>query len=160
MHHPARRCISLVPTALLGTRTSKRCHRRTARPKRQEKQMSCYVCKGNHYVDLCSRFLAMTPDNGGRLSKSNGGVFRVRSVEKAILRLTAHVGNCAERNVTSQAKTFRTLSRSPADAVRTPRANHSKKFIISSNCSSYAFDKTHQPFERLELSVGENSSAV
>ena len=108
----------------------------------------------------------MTPDNGGRSSKSNGGVFGVRSVEKAILRLTAHVGNCAERNVTSQAKTFRTLSRfymdsrSPADAVRTPRANHSKKFIISSNCSSYAFDKTHQPFERLELSVGENSSAV
>ena len=70
-----------------------------------------------------------------------------------------------------QAKTFRTLSRfytdsrSPAvrtdwHAVRTPRANRSKKFIIRSNGSSYAFDKTHQPFERLELSVRENSSAV
>ena len=45
-------------------------------------------------------------------------------------------------------------------AVRTPRANRSKKFIIRSNGSSYAFDKTHQPFERLELSVRENSSAV
>ena len=73
--------------------------------------------------------------------------------------------------MTSQTKTFRMLSRfytdsrSPAvrtdwHAVWTPRANRSKKFIIRSNGSSYAFDKTHQPFERLELSVRENSSAV
>ena len=38
-------------------------------------------------------------------------------------------------------------------AARTPRANRSKKFIIHLNGSSYAFDKTHQPFEQLELSV-------
>ena len=47
-----------------------------------------------------------------------------------------------------------------SSSVRTVRANRSKKFIIRSNGSSYAFDKTHQPFERLEISVRENSSAV
>ena len=28
---------------------------------RNPKQNTCYVCKGDHYVDKCSRFLAMVP---------------------------------------------------------------------------------------------------
>ena len=77
--------------------------------------------------------------------------------------------------MTSQAKTFWTLSRfymdSRSPAVHQPFEQTGmpferleltvlKKFIICSNRSSYAFDKTHQPFERLELSIRENSSAV
>ena len=91
--------------------------------------------------------------------------------------------------VTSQAKTFRTLSRFYTDSrslavhqpfertgmpferleltvlknsssVRTVRAMRSTKLISRSNGSSYPFEKIHQPFERLELSVRENSSAV
>ena len=38
-------------------------------------------------------------------------------------------------------------------AVRMPRANRSKKFIIHLNGSSYAFEKIHQLFEQPELSV-------
>ena len=92
-------------------------------------------------------------------------------------------------DVTSQAKTFRTLSRFYTDSrslavhqpfertgmpferleltvlknsssVRTVRAMRSTKLISRSNGSSYPFEKIHQPFERLELSVRENSSAV
>ena len=98
--------------------------------------------------------------------------------------------------MTSQAKTFRTLSRfytdsrSPAvhqpferleltvlknsSSVPTVRAMRSTKLISRSNGSSspfrkfisrlngstYPFEKIHQPFEWLELSVRENSSAV
>ena len=88
--------------------------------------------------------------------------------------------------VTSQAKTFRTLSRfykdsrSPAvhqpfkqtsmpfkrleltilknsSSVRTVRAMRSTKLTSRSNGSSYPFKKIHQPFERLELSVQERN---
>ena len=91
--------------------------------------------------------------------------------------------------VTSQAKTFRTLSRFYTDSrslavhqpfertgmpferleltvlknsssVRTVRAMRSTKLISRSNGSSYPFEKIHQPFQWLELSVRENSSAV
>ena len=91
--------------------------------------------------------------------------------------------------VTSQAKTFRTLSRFYTDSrspavhqpfertgmpferleltvlknssfVRTVRAMRSTKLISRSTGSSYPFEKIHQPFERLELSVRENLSAV
>ena len=87
--------------------------------------------------------------------------------------------------MTSQAKTFRTLSRftriavhqpfewtgmpferleltvlKNSSSVRTVRAMCSTKLISRSNGSSYPFKKIHQPFERLELSVRENSSAV
>ena len=41
-----------------------------------------------------------------------------------------------------------------------PQANRSKKFIIRSSGSSYPFEKIHHPFERFELSVRKNSSAV
>ena len=80
--------------------------------------------------------------------------------------------------MTSQAKTFRTLSRFYTDSrslavhqpferleltvlknsssVRTVRAMRSTKLISRSNGSSYPFEKIHQPFERLELSVREN----
>ena len=40
------------------------------------------------------------------------------------------------------------------------RAILSRKFISRSNGSSYPFKKIYQPFERLELSVRENISAV
>ena len=91
--------------------------------------------------------------------------------------------------MTSQAKTFRMLSRfytdsrSPAvyqpfewtgmtferleltvlknsSSVRTVRAMRSTKLISRSTGSSYPFEKIHQPFEWLELSVRENLSAV
>ena len=44
--------------------------------------------------------------------------------------------------------------------IRTARAVRSRKFISRSNGSSRPFVKIHQPFERLEPSVRENSSAV
>ena len=45
-------------------------------------------------------------------------------------------------------------------AVRTPWAICSQKLTFCSNASSYPFKKTHQPFERLKLSVRKKSSAV
>ena len=79
--------------------------------------------------------------------------------------------------VTSHAKTFRTVSRfktdspSPAvhlpferlvlsvlknsSSVRTVWAIRSRKLISRSNGPSYPFEKNHQPFELLELSVRE-----
>ena len=79
--------------------------------------------------------------------------------------------------MTSHAKTFRTVSRfktdsrSPAvhlpfkrlvlsvlknsSSVWTVRAIRSRKLISRSNGSSYPFEKNHQTFERLELSVPE-----
>ena len=79
--------------------------------------------------------------------------------------------------MTSHAKTFRTVShfktdsRSPAvhlpfkrlelsvlknsSSVRTVRAIRSRKLISRSNGLSYPFEKNHQTFERLELSVPE-----
>ena len=91
--------------------------------------------------------------------------------------------------VTSQAKTFWTVSRfytdsrSPAvhqpfewtgmpfecleltvlnnsSSVRTVRAMRSTKLVSRSNGSSYPFEKIHQPFERAELSVRKKLSAV
>ena len=35
--------------------------------------MSCYVCKANHYVDLCLRFLAMTPGERWKIVKEQRG---------------------------------------------------------------------------------------
>ena len=87
-------------------------------------------------------------------------------------------------NVTSHTKTFLTVSRfitdsrSPAvhllfewtgmpferlelsvlknsSSVRTVRAIRSRKLISRSNGSSYPFEKNHQPFKQLELSVRE-----
>ena len=37
--------------------------------------MSYYVCKGNHYVNLCSRFLAMTPGERWKIVKEQRGCF-------------------------------------------------------------------------------------
>ena len=42
-----------------------------------------------------------------------------------------------------------------SSSVRTVRAIRSRKLISHSNGSSYPFEKNHQPFERLELSVRE-----
>ena len=42
---------------------------------RRGKQMSCYVCKSNHYVDLSSRFLAMTPGERWKIVKEQRGCF-------------------------------------------------------------------------------------
>ena len=41
----------------------------------REKQSQCCVCRGAHYVDLCSRFLAMTPQERWKVVKEQRGCF-------------------------------------------------------------------------------------
>ena len=42
---------------------------------RKPKQNTCYVCKGDHYVDKCSRFLAMVPGERWKVVKEQRGCF-------------------------------------------------------------------------------------
>ena len=39
---------------------------------RKSKPNICYVCKGDHYVDKCSRFLAMVPGERWKVVKERG----------------------------------------------------------------------------------------
>ena len=42
---------------------------------RKSKINTCYVCKGDHYVDKCSRFLAMVPGERWKVVKEQRGCF-------------------------------------------------------------------------------------
>lgn len=56
------------------------------------KQIQCYVCKGNHYVDQCPRFQAITPGERWKIVKEQRACF------SCLKRSKGHTSfNCTRR---------------------------------------------------------------
>ena len=72
------------------------------------KQNTCYVCKGDHYADKCSRFLAMVPGERWKVVKEQRGCF------SCLKRGKGHTSfNCTRRKACGKKFSDGTMCRRP-----------------------------------------------
>ena len=75
---------------------------------RKSKPNICYVCKGDHYVDKCPRFLAMVPGERWKVVKEQRGCF------SCLKRGKSHTSfNCARRKACGKKCPDGTMCRRP-----------------------------------------------